>query len=71
MTKPRFTLTFEMGNAAFADGEHAAEVARILRSIASRVEEYADEDGNVYDYNGNHVGQWDMTPPEAETGEGK
>jgi hypothetical protein len=64
-----FTLSFNMDNAAFADGNHPDEVARILRDIAARVGEQGDEYGIIYDYNGNVVGNWDMTTPETETGE--
>jgi hypothetical protein len=61
-----FSLSFNMDNAAFADGNHPDEVARILRDIAARVGEQGDEYGIIYDYNGNVVGNWDMTTPETE-----
>jgi cytochrome c-type biogenesis protein CcmH/NrfF len=54
---PKFTLTIECENAAFDDCE--AEIARILRDVADRVESGAadsDKHRNLYDSNGNVVG---------------
>ena len=60
-----FMLKFKTSNAAFSESEDAAndgareqEIARILRDIATCVEQ-----GHVYgvatDYNGNKVGTWE------------
>jgi hypothetical protein len=51
-----FTLTIETDNAAFNDGGNA-EVARLLREVAERVED-STTDGTVKDINGNTVGVW-------------
>jgi hypothetical protein len=57
-----FSLTIQTDNAAFGDGDDAemcAELARILREVAARLE--AGEDtGRVRDYNGNTVGRYSI-----------
>lgn len=60
----RFTLTIDMGNAAFAD-EPATELARILRQVTQNL---ADRDlpaaGHRHplgDANGNRVGSYIIT----------
>lgn len=53
-----FTLTIDCGNAAF-DPAPDYELARILRSMADRLEGlYLDADTTIklYDINGNHCG---------------
>ena len=57
-------IKFKTGNAAFHDdnGEEDEyyrnqEVARILREIADKVENYWDA-GSIADYNGNKIGEW-------------
>lgn len=60
-----FSITFDMGNAAFDDGNAPAECARILRDIAAKVER-GQEDGTVRDVNGNNVGAWSAEYPEPE-----
>lgn len=57
MKKSYFSLQFETGNSAFDDAP-ASEIARILREIASRVEDQGVGDGNVIDGNGNSVGRF-------------
>lgn len=52
-----FTLTFKTQNAAFDSG---VEVARILRTIAEKVDQDYSE-GTVRDINGNTVGKWTLT----------
>jgi hypothetical protein len=56
-TKP-FKLGIETGNAAFADGNAPAEVARILRNLADRIEGRAclPDSVRLFDSNGNTVG---------------
>lgn len=49
------TLTINTGNAAFDDGNREAEVARILREAADKIEA-GYEDFTLRDYNGNKVG---------------
>ena len=49
------TLTIDTGNAAFDDGNREAEVARILREAADKIEA-GYEDFTLRDYNGNKVG---------------
>lgn len=60
-----FTLTFDMGNAAFSDGNAPEECARILRIIAGKASSGQDE-GMVWDSNGNRCGQWSAEFPEIE-----
>lgn len=52
-------LEIETGNAAFADGGQAAEVARILRQAASKIER-GSHSGPLHDLNGNTVGRYDL-----------
>jgi len=54
-----FKLEFEMGNAAFSDGEKEYEVARILKEIAEKVA-FGKTEGSVADINGNKIGEWSM-----------
>jgi hypothetical protein len=54
-------MQFRLGNidcdnAAFED-DYAAEVARILRHVALRLEK-GDTDGKLIDFNGNTVGEF-------------
>lgn len=51
-----FELEIETDGAAF--DPLSAEVARILRDIASRVESESDVSGRIRDINGNTVGWW-------------
>ena len=58
-----FKLEFETRNAAFDDengGDANDEIARILRSVAMKVEE-GREKGRIMDANGNAVGTWECT----------
>lgn len=64
------TLTIETGNAAFADGERAAEVARILR-YATNLIERGSHSGPLRDMNGNTVGRYDMDRQPAPYSEGE
>jgi hypothetical protein len=64
-----FRLRFEMDNAAFSDGNHPAEVARILHDIAERVAPGCTDCGIIRDINGNTVGRWSMDPPETDDSE--
>lgn len=63
----RFTLEIRTDNAAFEDGERGAEVARILREAAAKVE--ADPYGIQHacyvlrDVNGNVVGSAGYVKP--------
>ena len=50
------TLTIRTDNAAFQDGNRAAEVARILRHVAARIEAIGSPAGILRDSNGNPVG---------------
>jgi hypothetical protein len=54
-----FKLQIETGNAAFAD-DTGAELARILRELARRIEIGMHTSGGatVRDANGNKVGSW-------------
>lgn len=54
-----FVLRIETDNAAFADEDRAAEVARILRRAASLVEDGKDE-SKLTDINGNTVGAYNF-----------
>lgn len=48
-------ISIETGNAAFDDGNRDAELARILRAAADKVEN-GQTDFNLRDFNGNTVG---------------
>lgn len=55
----KFTLSITCDNAAFDDDDGRAEIARILRDIARRVELGEADNGlhqNARDMNGNPVG---------------
>lgn len=55
-------LTVTMDNAAFADGNDKAELARILRDLADNLEAGDGTDGaTLHDLNGNKVGRFDIT----------
>lgn len=54
-----FRLRIETSNAAFADGDASAELARILRDIADKLEAGSTR-GRAIDYNGNAVGDWSL-----------
>ena len=53
----KFTLQFDTGNEAFADNPDL-EIARILRTVADRIEngDRYDTFRNILDLNGNIVG---------------
>jgi hypothetical protein len=56
----KFSLTFDCDNAAFDDFPES-EIARILRSVADRVDDGdRDPGGLIFDVNGNHVGEWNI-----------
>jgi hypothetical protein len=59
----RFTLEIEMGNEAMLTyADIAFAVRRIFPDFANRSEEVdEDENGNLYDANGNKVGTWAVT----------
>lgn len=59
-----FTITFDMGNAAFDDGNAPEECARILRIVAGKVSSGQDG-GSVWDSNGNRIGEWAAEFPDA------
>lgn len=60
-------ITFRTNNAAFADGNGCAEVARILRELAAEVENSAGSiDGRIRDINGNKIGEYDVEVPDGE-----
>lgn len=51
------TITIGTGNAAFDSGNKGREIARILRELADKIEEYGDAYGaTLRDINGNTVG---------------
>ena len=50
-----YRIEIETGNAAFED-EPSFEVARILRTLADRIESEGLSDVRLFDYNGNAVG---------------
>ena len=58
----QFHLLVNTDNAAFADGDHGPELARILRAIAKRLEDAGSIpdgiDGTVTDINGNRCGYY-------------
>lgn len=58
-----FTLSFDMDNAAFDDGNAAEECARALRIVAGKVSSGQDS-GCIWDSNGNRIGEWSADLPE-------
>lgn len=60
-------LKFDMGNAAFEDGNAASECARILTEIAGTLEDRftmgTDDGGTIRDINGNKIGTWAVVAP--------
>lgn len=64
-----FKLEFKTDNAAFGDGNGEAEIARILRQLADRIEGGGRDDMLIYvaDLNGNTVGHCHYTLPEPES----
>lgn len=67
-----FNLFIETENAAFEESP-AAEIARILRDVAARLDRYGlpDAEGRpVNDANGNRVGRYTYAAPSVAGGEG-
>ena len=62
------TITIKTDNAAFQDGNRAAEVARILRTLATKVVDVRGgcAPAHVYDVNGNNVGDVRLTGKDRE-----
>ena len=61
MSKSKFELVLDTGNAAFDGYEGELEVARILRAAADALESEAwnvDGPNRIRDINGNRVGFW-------------
>lgn len=61
-----FQLTINTDNAAFGDGDNAAEaceLARILRMLAETFDSdgWVGDEGRLRDINGNTVGNWTLT----------
>ena len=61
-----FTMTLECDNAAF-DQDPQIEIARILAKLADQIHRGpdmigAEAGGRLLDINGNHVGDWEVTP---------
>jgi hypothetical protein len=52
-----FTLTITTDNAAFEE-DARGEVARILRALATRIDDGSETLGGLYDGNGNRVGRF-------------
>jgi len=63
-----FELSFDTDNDAFTDGNGSAEVARILRALATRIEANSGDsfDGAVYDVNGNRIGNFGLDLPASD-----
>ena len=51
-----FTLTINTDSAAFEDNVGAAEIARVLREAANKIERNFELNGVVRDVNGNKCG---------------
>ena len=62
------TIEIETGNEAFADGNEAAELARILREAARKIQRGHTE-FKLRDSNGNHVGYCEYEPGEYDSEE--
>lgn len=64
-----YCLRFDTGNAAFEDYGRDAEVSAVIRRAADRIERAGLEDGfNLFDTNGNRIGQFCETTPPAQGG---
>ena len=59
------TIEIETTTAAFDNGNETAELVRILRDTAQRIED-GYRGAKLYDYNGNHVGYCEYEPSEEE-----
>lgn len=55
----RFVLTINCDNEAFSGSPHI-EIARLLRTAASRAENLEADSGKLIDFNGNSVGSWQL-----------
>lgn len=58
------SIQVQTDNAAFDEGGTGVECARILRKLADELERAGDiggDSGNLYDINGNRVGEWKVT----------
>ena len=55
----KLTVTIDLENDAFSDGEEAAEVARILRTLAARIGA-GEQEGRAIDCNGNTCGRFSI-----------
>ncbi len=61
----KFSLSFDTDNAAFANGNMAAEITRILQEVCNRINDgWADQDEYfreflIFDINGNRVGTFE------------
>jgi hypothetical protein len=60
-----FTLRIKCDNAAFADGDLRAEIARILREVATEVAGRRYGEKGIADVNGNTVGKYVLTGESA------
>lgn len=55
-TSVKFNLKLESLNDAFQNGNHAHEIARLLKGVVEAVEKGAEGRFHLYDTNGNCVG---------------
>ena len=55
-----FQVVFDCDNAAFADGNYADEIDRILKKIGHEIVHNGKDAGPVIDINGNKVGDWSL-----------
>lgn len=62
----KLSLTMESENAAFQDGMHKHEVARIMREMAEWIADGAEGKFDLRDVNGNWVGRADFDAWEEE-----
>jgi hypothetical protein len=61
-------LQFDTDNAAFDNGNGPEEAARALRIVAGKVSSGQDE-GCIWDSNGNRIGSWYVEFPEPDDAE--
>lgn len=57
MSKLKFNVEIDTDNAAFDDAGIASEIARILRELATRLEQGHLDEILLRDFNGNTVGK--------------
>lgn len=56
----KFSLSFDCDNEAFAE-DLRETIADTLIDVEKRVAKSSENEGPIYDVNGNRIGQWELT----------